>query len=273
MAKKIVVNPRYEHLREYIQSVPENFDSLGEVLEARRNVLRQHTVDGVTLVIKSFRRIYLPNRIRYSFFYPSKAQRAFDYGNVLLDKGFNTPAPIAYIEVKRYGLISQSYFISEYLDFQPLQSVVKPASESVSEWIADFVKYTYRLHESNIYHVDYTLGNVLFKKQANGYEFALVDNNRMRFGPVSLRKGILNLVSLAVSVVDSTVMAKQYALLRQTDATTSIGLLYHFKVVGSRKTQVRLFFKRLVKELRFCVWTSLLMMQSLYWEISPAYLE
>src|SRR5688572_1013172 len=123
MKRIFTVGQDYSFLRNYIEDIPENFDTLGKLIQSNRNVIREDFVDGKKLVIKSYRRIYLPNRIRYTYFYPSKAQRAFDYAKILLQKGFHTPQPIAYIEIIQNGLINQSYFISEYSDFQPLDSI------------------------------------------------------------------------------------------------------------------------------------------------------
>lgn len=249
MAKKVIINPRYGNLKEYIEAIPENFDSLGLLLDARRNILRQDTVSGVTLVIKSFKRIYLPNRIRYSFFVASKAQRSFDYGNILLEKGFNTPVPIAYVEIKKWGMITESFFVSEHLDFQPLELISRgnSDSDSVSEWIPEFAQYTCRLHQNGVCHVDYNLGNVLFKKMDNHYEFALVDNNRIKFGPVSLRKGMMNMMRLGLSLVDNVIMAREYARMWNIDEEKAVERLFHYKLIWSRNDNVKVALKRMVK--------------------------
>jgi hypothetical protein len=63
-----------------------------------------------------------------------------------------------------------------------------------SELIEALAQFTYRLHQNNIYYIDYTLGNILYKKKDGKYHFALVDNDRMDFGPISVEKGIKNLV-------------------------------------------------------------------------------
>ena len=92
---KVVLNPRFEHLRQYVEEVPSKMELRGDVMESGRNLIKQDRVNGVHLVIKQYRRIYFPNKVRYSYFYPSKAQRAYDYGQILLENGFHTPSPIA----------------------------------------------------------------------------------------------------------------------------------------------------------------------------------
>jgi hypothetical protein len=236
---QIVINPTYESLRSYVEKVPEKFDLLGNVIEAKRNVLRKDCVDGLALVVKSFRRIYLTNKIRYSFFYPSKAERAFDHAIILRHNGFNSPTPIAYIEVKSFGLISQSYFIAEYSDFEPLQTIID--WDNVDGQLCEaLVNYTYQLHQNNIYPIDYTLGNILYKKIDGKYQFSLVDTNRMNFGPVSVEAGIRNFVRLGLPVETLTWLAKEYARLRHSDEIRSLERLFHYKrseVEGRRMKQ------------------------------------
>ena len=227
--KKIIIDPKFEFLRKYISDIPNTFDSNGSVLENKRNVIRETEVHGLKLVIKSFRRIYLPNRIRYSFFYPSKAQRAFDYAKILLKKGIRTPQPIGYIEVKRYGLIHESFFISDSIDFTPLQVGREEKPVMTPEFMIELARFTYKLHQSNIYHVDYSLGNILFKKIDGAWQFALVDNNRMTFGPVSFHKGIRALVKLTLPVEFLTWIGKEYARLRKVNEIIAVAALFQYK--------------------------------------------
>src|SRR5690606_11199953 len=118
------------------RAIPDRFEELGRVIHNDRNILRHDESGNVALVIKSYRRIYLPNRIRYTYFYPSKARRAFDYARFLLDKGFITPKPIAYIECKNNLLLTESYFVSEYTEFQPLK-YIRELPDDVQDVILD----------------------------------------------------------------------------------------------------------------------------------------
>jgi len=255
--KKIIINPDYEYLRNYLESVPKNFNSMGKILEARRNVIREDTIQGVTLVIKSFKRIYLTNRIRYSFFGPSKAQRAFDNATILLKNGFNTPMPIAYIEDKPMGLMKEIYFVSEYTDYESLETIFKPFEKGVivplattKELVKQIARYTFDLHKKNIFHFDYTLGNILYKKKGDEYEFALIDNNRMKFGPVPYEKGIRNLVRLLLPAEQLELVAKEYAKLWNEDGAHSYEQLLFHRSKEFRKNRVKKFFKDIATTLK-----------------------
>ncbi len=46
----MLINKKYEHLREWLEQLPENFEHLGEVIYDKRNQLRVITAPDGTLV-------------------------------------------------------------------------------------------------------------------------------------------------------------------------------------------------------------------------------
>lgn len=230
MNRKIVIDPDYHHLEEYIQSIPDRFDGLGKIIHDDRNVLRHHNAGGTEFVIKSYRRIYLPNRIRYTYFYPSKAQRAFDYGRLLLEKGFLTPKPIAYIECTSNLLLTHSYFISEYTEFEPLKMIHGLPAQEQDDLLEDLSRFTHRLHLNHVYHGDYSVGNILFKKIDGRFEFSLVDNNRMKFGPVSFSRGVRTMGRLGLPPEQLVAIGKMYGRLWDIDEMVVLERLFHYQM-------------------------------------------
>jgi hypothetical protein len=227
MNRRIVIDPDYSFLERYIRDIPDNFDSLGEIIHDDRNILRRDSARGVELVIKSFRRIYLPNKIRYTYFYPSKARRAFDYAKILLKEGFNTPKPISYIERTENGLLTQSYFVCEYTDFEPLKMIRELPPAVQDELLKALSFFAYRLHQSHIYHGDFSIGNVLYKKIGDHFEFSLVDNNRIKFGSVSFERGIRTMGRLGLPAEQLVVIAKIYGRLWNIDEIVVLERLFH----------------------------------------------
>jgi len=226
---KVELNPKFEHLRQYIEEIPMRMESRGEVLEAGRNLIKHDRVAGVHLVIKQYRRIYLPNKIRYSYFYPSKAQRAYDYGQILLSNGFNTPTPIAYIEVRQNTLIQASYFICEYTSLTTLTAVVQQKVVPPENLMVELARFTFSLHQKELYHIDYSVGNILYQTTGERIAFALIDNNRMKFGPVSFREGIRNLVRLGLPVSQLTLLAEEYTRLRNVNVYVGLECFFRYK--------------------------------------------
>lgn len=247
---KTIIDPAYDFLKEYIEDLPHRFASLDKVLHAQRNLIKEDTVQGTRLIIKSFRRIYLTNRIRYTYFYASKAQRAFDNGKLLLEKDFLTPCPIAYIETSRHGLIDQMFFVSEYTDFQPLNTVNKTLDSATLQLLKSLAHHTFRLHQSNIYHVDYSTGNILFRERNGEYEFSLIDNNRMKLGVISFKKGIRNFSRLGLPAEHLALVGKEYARLWGVDEVAALERLFHHKMAHHRKGAVKKLLKRTVAALR-----------------------
>jgi Lipopolysaccharide kinase (Kdo/WaaP) family len=239
-----VVHPRYSFLKEYIEQLPKQFDGLSEVLYHDRNIIKADEVTGLKLVIKSYGRIYLTNKIRYSFFYPSKAERAYSYGLKLLEKGFYTPQPIAFIECYQDSLLTNSYFISEFTDFMPLASVIKSEDDLL---IKELTQFTHRLHSEGIYHMDFSAGNILCKKENGQYKFALIDNNRMRFGRFSYSLRLKNFQRLGLSDVQLVTVAREYSRLENANERQTIEKL--FRIV--RKHEKKHVLKKRAKKLVF----------------------
>ncbi len=247
---KTVIDPDYNFLKEYIEGIPHRFDALEKVLHAQRNLIKEDTVQGTRLIIKSFRRIYLTNRIRYTYLYASKAQRAYDNGKLLLAKGFLTPHPIAYIETSRHGLIDQMFFVSEHTDFKPLNTISETLDSATLLLLKSIARHTYRLHQSNIYHVDYSTGNILYRERHGQYEFSLIDNNRMKLGAVSFKKGIRNFSRLGLPAEHLAVIGKEYARLWNVDEVTALERLFHHKKAHYRKGDVKKWLKKALAPLK-----------------------
>jgi hypothetical protein len=73
---KIIVNPAYEHLRKFVESIPDIFESEGRVIYSGRNLIKVMTVDdGLEINIKRYGVPALVNRIAYSC--PERKARLF----------------------------------------------------------------------------------------------------------------------------------------------------------------------------------------------------
>ncbi|MDE6485291.1 MAG: lipopolysaccharide kinase InaA family protein [Duncaniella sp.] len=180
---KIVVNPRYEHLRPYIIPIikGQRPDGSKEFFRVR-NSLYKTTVSGTDIVVKDFKKPNFINSYVYTNLRKSKACRSYENALRLLEAGFNTPEPIAYGEHKVNGRLVNCYYIS---------SELKNATE-IRNWtglscvdtlLPAFAEEIVRLHKSGIYNKDFTGGNVLFTGNAvSGYKFHYVDLNRIKFG-------------------------------------------------------------------------------------------
>lgn len=215
---KYVINPKYLVYEKEFHKIPHRFDMEGRVIYEGRNLIKQFCVGDLDLNVKRYKIPNLFNRIVYTFFRLSKGKRAFIYPAKLLEAGFETPEPVAYIEEKKLGLIYYSYFISiqspyrfDFYQFGDAQI------EDCSDVVIAFAQYTARLHEAGILHHDYSPGNILFDKVEDKYHFCLVDINRMSFGEVSVEKGCANFARLWGQPAFFELLAKEYAKARGAD--------------------------------------------------------
>src|SRR5687767_7621393 len=112
--QKLFINPEYEHLRPLLEYLHRDFDQTGVLLHKDRNILRKATLGGSEVVIKSYRKHTLANRVIYKWLRPTKAKRAYDHAFYLLNNNINTPKPIAYIECYNSVYLTASYCITEY---------------------------------------------------------------------------------------------------------------------------------------------------------------
>ena len=216
---KIIINQKYKHLRTFIQNIPETFDSAGEIIYRGRNTIRKVNYNDLTLNIKSYKKPIFINRIVYSFFRKSKSKRAYEYALRLLDTGFATPEPVAYIECFDSHLLNKSYFVSihsqnvsVFRDYQCQQ-----LTKEISDMLQQLAEYVAALHENNIIHLDFSAGNILIEKTDEKYRFSLVDINRMKFKKIGLAEGMLNLGRLCIPDDKVKIIAKYYAKARNID--------------------------------------------------------
>ena len=118
--RKIKINPKYEYLRDFIESIPDVFEQEGRVIYTGRNLIKVLTApDGTQINIKRFHEPHGPNKLIYSWnIRKPKGQRAFEYPMILKKKGINTPEPLALIEERNFlNLLGYSYLITIQCDY------------------------------------------------------------------------------------------------------------------------------------------------------------
>lgn len=192
MKTEIFINPTYQNLEPVIQKIPQLFGELDEAMHMGRNEVKVLTIDNTKFVIKRFKKITVANRIIYRFFRKSKAQRSYFNAVKLLEKGINTPEPIAYIDQYSSLKLRDSYFVSAFVDAKGIDEV--DLEKKNKSFIVSFAQFLYYLHQHDVFHQDLNISNVLVEQPVPGtYQFYLIDNNRMRFRKPNKRRVIKNL--------------------------------------------------------------------------------
>ncbi len=217
--RKIVLHKEYEKLHPFISSLPEQFETSGDLLFQARNTIKSYCVQGMDLVVKSYGNPLFINRIIYGNLRASKAKRAYKYALKLRSYGINTPQPLAYIEIKKGLILYKSYFISLKSTFRNhlYDLCTETPAEEVDKLVRGIAVFTAKLHDLGILHKDYSSGNLLYEINKHEVLLQVIDLNRMRFGEVGLKKGCKNFERLCLNQEMLSRIAEEYAEARSFD--------------------------------------------------------
>jgi serine/threonine protein kinase len=154
----------------------------------------------VEIVIKEFRSKGV-NRLK-SLFLRGKAFKSWRGAVALVEKGIETPPPVAYL-VKRKGLfLDQSFFLAERVSgVEEIRFLFpKLPSSELGRLLIPLSQHLSNCHKKGILHRDLSDGNILVKKDKSGeFRFYLIDTNRIRVKKrIGLLRGIKSLVRLGV---------------------------------------------------------------------------
>jgi len=247
----MVFHNSYESNKGTIQGFIENFNTSGEQFgKASRNTIKLFDLGDQTVNIKLFKVPNIFNQIAYKFLRKSKAQRSFEYANILLEHGIGTPQPIAYYEFTTPLLFKKSYYVSEHLKCDlTYRELTKnfdyPDHETI---LRAFTRFTFKLHENDIHFLDHSPGNTLIKKMDGHYEFYLVDLNRMKFRTMDFQTRIKNFSRLTIHKSMVEVMSDEYAKLCNEDYEKVFELMWNYTEAFQRKFHRK---KNLKKKLKF----------------------
>ena len=64
---RVIVNPKYAHLQKEIEEVPRSFQNEGDVVYDGRNVLKRISLGSIDVVVKSFKKPHIINRLYIRF--------------------------------------------------------------------------------------------------------------------------------------------------------------------------------------------------------------
>ncbi|WP_025667257.1 lipopolysaccharide kinase InaA family protein [Aquimarina megaterium] len=248
MQRKFIIHPKYKSVETEVQKTIVHFDDYHEILgDAERNVIKIVEIEGKKYTIKSFKVPNFINQVVYRFFRKSKAERSYNYANRLLELGIKTPFPLAYDLYTTFFLFRKSYYVSELLNYDLTyrELVHEPDYPDHEAILRAFTRFTYDLHEKGILFLDHSPGNTLIVKTSSGYDFYLVDLNRMEFRDLDIETRIRNFSRLTPKKEMVAIMSNEYAKLTGEDEsmlyqnmwglTEAFQKKYHDKIALKRK--------------------------------------
>ncbi|MCM1313014.1 MAG: hypothetical protein NC206_05140 [Bacteroides sp.] len=182
--RRIVVNPDFKEYSHFISTLPDIFDTNGQTIYSKRNVVKRFRMDDndTNLIVKRYKIPNFIQRFAYSFYRKSKAERAYRFAARFLEKGIDTPKPIAFIEIYQRGFFSSSFFVSTEDNRASCDVLLSPSFQDTEELTARLVDFIVSLHRKGVLHGDLNLSNILYRKETGGkYSFSLIDTNRSHF--------------------------------------------------------------------------------------------
>ena len=223
--KTIYLNPRFQEHAGFLEQIPSLLTTQGRVVQDGRNLIKVLTLpDGTEVNVKRYHQPHGINTAIYSLgIRKPKGARAYLHAVRLVELGFETPEPVAYIEERTHGLLGYTYFVSLQSPYRHKMYEWGDAQEGTYEAFAKaFGAYSARLHEAGVLHRDYTPGNVLWERCGDDFRFSLVDINQMDFGPVSMSKGCRNICKFWGPKRFIALVAEAYAEARGFNRTETV---------------------------------------------------
>jgi len=218
------------------------FQDSHDSIHKARNEIKILDFENQKLVVKAFKVPNFINKIVYTFFRGTKAKKSYE--NSIRISQF-VPQAIGYIEFRKFGLLSDSYFVSEQFVYDfTIREVITGADFQDRETIfKELAKFTFLLHEDGILHKDYSPGNILIKVNDSGYEFKIVDINRMEFKDLNVDERLKNFSQLWAKDNDLKIIIDAYSALINQDKDTCFAKA----VAYSQKHKDRKNFKKRLK--------------------------
>ena len=150
---------------------------------------------------------------------------------------------MAYIEDRNaIGLLRQCWFVSIQCPYSHLLYEMGNATPDVYEPMAiALARFAAHMHQQEVLHLDFSPGNILWEGHTpathhpspttlssfhpftfSPFHFSIVDINRMRFGPVSMKDGCKSFVRLWGPKRFIQLLVEEYARQRGFDPETCV---------------------------------------------------
>ncbi len=236
------INSDFSHLENFLLDIKLNFQKNQDFIHKARNEIKNLKHDDLNITAKSFKIPNFFNRLIYSFFRKSKAKKSYLHAAKV---GDFTPKPIGYIEFYENFLLNESYFLSEYFkyDFTIREPLLDKNFKNKDEIFRAFARFTFALHEKNIFHKDFSPGNILVKQKDEEYIFKIVDINRMKFQALSFNLRAKSFSKLWANDEDLKTVSNEYAKIYGVDKELFTKKTLHY----SRQLKRNMNFKKRLK--------------------------
>lgn len=241
MNYKYTLNENFEDFKDFLLDIKSHFQKVDTTIHKARNELKTLHYKSLDVVVKSFKTPHLLNRVVYTFFKNTKAQKSYDNAIKLLSLDINTPQPLGYIEFFKNNLLDESYFIAQQFeyDFTIREPLINKEFNDKQEILKAFGIFTCELHDKGVDHKDYSPGNILIKKKNERYIFSIVDINRMEFKELSINERLKNFAKLWASNEDLSIIIRSYAKVASIEETMALDIALSYSKAHKAKINLK----------------------------------
>ncbi|MCH5219981.1 MAG: hypothetical protein J1F20_05360 [Muribaculaceae bacterium] len=217
MKTRVHINPKYESkYGDFVRRLAnEGMPSRAESLYSGRNHIYKIPIGEEAVNVKSFRRPSVFNSLVYTNFRKSKARRSYENALYLIAHDLPTPAPIAWIEKKSGGRLSESYYICEQSPYENNLRIWEKWDEATRDKVLyKYARLMVKIHEAGVWHHDLSPGNILWTDTADDdIKFHIVDLNRMTLlnRPLNTKERFSNFRNINLVSAETARLARHYA--------------------------------------------------------------
>lgn len=224
---RIILNPKYEFLREYLSQLEEHFDKEGKEIHRDRNVLRILRHEGLVLCVKRYGPTSLTNSLAQRIYKDSKGKKAYFNPMHLRERGIDSPEPVAFVKYNKGILRTTTYFVCLYSHYRYNMNDVATLDSDEKKLVTEnFARFAARLHKNGFLHRDFSSSNILYDFINGRYRFTLIDTNSIRSGrPIHIERGCANLAKLSGDDEFFKILAQHYAEARDFNAEKCFELI------------------------------------------------
>ena len=213
-------------LRGFTDALPTSFDEGGTTVWNGRNKIKiftlpSPTADGkdIQIVVKRYKRPNFLQKVGY-LMRRHKADKAFHNALQLIERGFATPEPLAFVELRRgRWWLTDAYYICGVTRLDNIEGQTDRPDWN-RDLAAAFAHFVAELHNKGVLHHDLNDTNVLYERNESGeYRFEVIDINRMTFyapgDEIPLNECIENLTRFTGRIDLFEFVARHYAAARK----------------------------------------------------------
>lgn len=223
---RVHVGEPYRAYRSGIVDLHRSFGHRGVTIHSGRNLIKIVTVthtgcEPLEVAVKAFQVPARPRGFVYAHFRRSKALRSMLHARKLREMGIDTPDPVASIEYHDSGCLRHGYYVCRYWphdqDLTTLLYGGATLGSGMTGLLDELARFTFVQHQKGVLHLDYNPGNILARSKGKGFDFALVDLNRLRFVHPDLEARMDALIRLTNVADYLRVIGRRYAGLYGAD--------------------------------------------------------